>query len=141
MATVFIVTVTPWPSSGVRIVQWKRRADTQEQAQVEPAAQLLLLSLAVLLAAAQLELLWLSLAAVQLLLLLSQPELLQDADAPLADLLLYPSAYQPPPLSVKDVAEMTFLRDPEQSGQVVSGSSFMLCQLSTTFWQDWHSYS
>ena len=43
----------------------------------------------------------------------------------LVDLLLYPSAYQPPPFSWKELMDISFLTDPEQSGQVVNGFSVM----------------
>ena len=39
------------------------------------------------------------------------------------EVLLYPSAYQPPPLSLKELMDISFLIDPEHSGQVVNGSS------------------
>ncbi len=48
--------------------------------------------------------------------LVAEPELLHEV-------LLYPSAYQPPPLSLKELMDISFLIDPEHSGQVVNGSS------------------
>ncbi|KPK00074.1 MAG: hypothetical protein AMJ60_02710 [Desulfobacterales bacterium SG8_35] len=47
------------------------------------------------------------------------------ASEPLHDLLLYPSAYQPPPFSLKELMDTSFLTNPEQSGQAVKGSSVM----------------
>jgi hypothetical protein len=48
--------------------------------------------------------------------------LVPDAEL-LDDLLLYPSAYQPPPFSWKELMDMSFLTVPEQSGQAANGSS------------------
>jgi len=43
---------------------------------------------------------------------------------------LYPSAYQPPPFSWKELIEMSFFNGPLQAGQVESGSSDKFCHAS-----------
>jgi hypothetical protein len=45
-----------------------------------------------------------------------ETELLQDS-------LLYPSAYQPPPFNWKELLDISFLTDPEHSGQEVKEAS------------------
>ncbi len=55
--------------------------------------------------------------------------------------LLYPSAYQPPPLSWNELKEMSFLSCPEQEGQVFNGVSERCCHASTTLEQNSHRYS
>lgn len=62
-------------------------------------------------------------------------------DFPFFPPLLYPSAYQPPPLSWNELKEMSFLSFPEQEGQVFNGVSERCCHISTTLEQDSHWYS
>lgn len=60
---------------------------------------------------------------------------------PSVDLLLYPSAYHPDPLSWKELLETSFLTAPAQSGHVVNGFSVIRWKTSKTLQHDIHSYS
>ena len=60
---------------------------------------------------------------------------------PSVDLLLYPSAYHPDPLSWKELLETSFLTAPAQSGHVFNGFSVIRWKTSKTLQHDVHSYS
>jgi hypothetical protein len=60
---------------------------------------------------------------------------------PSEDLPLYPSAYQPDPLSWNELLETSFFTVPAQSGHAVNGFSVIRWKTSKTLQHDMHSYS